>query len=57
MGNLAFYVVLKGSVKPLSTPHVNKHYMRLRVTTPEPVEPAKEVVYYFENIGYLIEIA
>ena len=45
MGNLAFYVVLKGKVKPLSTPHVNKHYMKLRVTTPEPIEPVKEVIF------------
>lgn len=45
MGNLAFYVVLKGKVKPLSTPHVNKQYMKLRVTTPEPIEPVKEVIF------------
>ena len=45
MGNLAFYVILKGRVKPVSTPHVNKHYMKLRRVTPEPVEPVEDVSY------------
>lgn len=35
-GNFAFYLVLKGTVKPLSVPHLNQFYMKLRTVTPEP---------------------
>jgi len=36
LGNLAYYLILKGSVKPLSSPHLNKNQMKLRRDTPEP---------------------
>ena len=51
MGNLAFYVVLKGRVRPVSTPHVNKHSLRLRAVTPEPIEPVKEVIIDFKGVS------
>lgn len=44
-GNFAFYMILKGSVQPLTVPHLNQYYMKLRNVTPEPFDDSLTVVY------------
>ena len=41
---MAFYLVLKGSVRPLSRPHLNRYQMRLRAVTPEPLPHTPDVL-------------
>lgn len=40
---MAFYLILKGSVQPLSRPHLNRYQMRLRTVTPEPLPNIRDI--------------
>ena len=40
-GHFAFYLILKGAVKPMSIPHINTPNTKLRSVTPEPKYPVK----------------
>ena len=55
MGNLAYYLILKGSVKPLSNPHLNKNLMRLRINTPEPSVDEPRILVG-ESFGTITEL-
>ncbi len=35
-GSFGFYLVLTGSVMPVSVPHINRNGLKLRAITPEP---------------------
>jgi hypothetical protein len=49
-GSSGFYLILKGSVRPLSVPHLNRHNMKLRTRTPEPaLTDDIEIVSFFNQ--------
>lgn len=50
-GNFAFYMILRGSVKPLSIPHLNQFSTKLRPVTPEAPENGQIVI----NSSFFVE--
>lgn len=43
-GNFGLFMILKGSVRPLSIPHLNRYQSRLPNATPEPNEDESRTV-------------
>lgn len=49
-GHFAFYLILKGRVKPMSIPHLNHFNLRLPATTPEPAYPKTVIFLLCSNV-------